>query len=534
MREAARRSASAVLVVVMAALGPLGLCGCSSDDVERNPGGGGAGGGVPSQGFCGDGACAVHEGENTHTCSVDCGDPASETADVQFFADFNSKATEYGQHVRFTYVIWNAGDFDAENVVLPVPIVQNADTTIYGGRHYCSDASDPYACMVDLSYVPGSMRVNRLYHPNRARNSYTFVDTIPVTDAVDDDEGFFDAEHQVLYFTTSVLHPRSVAPEVSGYVWSYELATDGGIAHTPCEQYPLVQNWNWIFADNSPEYMNDIIGHIFCVSPRLTGEVAADKTTVNAGDTITYTVTFRYDDVVLPPGSDPSYFTLARAWLYLNYPEDALHIESIDKPTQAEDLSGFDSSPSAGGVVYWNRQNGAGDEQMAPGDSDTLVVTARVKAGVPTGTTLHVTAKVVSQNTLPYQDVDGEHTATVGTGAAVSCGDGYCTPPEDASSCPQDCPSCVGVDGVTSFGDPACCDGLMLIRAAHPYDWAYGQCYDWEGGGVQLAQGYCTACGDGQCQGKENECNCPEDCGPYCTNWICEPGEDHASCPADC
>jgi len=69
---------------------------------------------------------------------------------------------------------------------------------------------------------------------------------------VDDDEGSFDAEHNLLYFTTPTLRSRSIEPETAGYLWSYELATDGGIANTPCEQHPLVQNWNWIFADNAP------------------------------------------------------------------------------------------------------------------------------------------------------------------------------------------------------------------------------------------------------------------------------------------
>ena len=53
-------------------------------------------------------------------------------------------------------------------------------------------------------------------------------------------------------------------------------------------------------------------------------------------------------------------------------------------------------------------------------------------------------------------------------------------------------------------------------------------------GGVPFVQGYCTACGDGQCAGKENICSCPEDCGPHCANWVCEAGEDRSSCPADC
>ena len=61
----------------------------------------------------------------------------------------------------------------------------------------------------------------------------------------------------------------------------------------------------------------------------------------------------------------------------------------------------------------------------------------------------------------------------------------------------------------------------------------------------------CPVCGDGVCEGDENECNCPADCtsgcGGFCLQQIpvcgppmsvCEPcnapGESHESCPGDC
>jgi len=153
---------------------------------------------------------------------------------------------------------------------------------------------------------------------------------------------------------------------------------------------------------------------------------------------------------------------------------------------------------------------------------------------VPAQSEIHVAAQVLSQRTLPYQNVDAELAVTVSSGATSSCGDGFCVPTEETSGCAADCPVCTAEDGVTSFEDPPCCGGLTLVRASHPYGWAYDQCYDWEGGGVPFVQGYCTACGDGECRGQENACNCPADCGPHCTNWVCEAGENRESCPADC
>jgi hypothetical protein len=464
-----------------------------------------------------------------------CEGGTGDGAVVRFFADFAPKAVEYGQSLRFTYVVWNEGSATARNVVLPVPIVQDATTTVYGDREHCGSPGERYACMVDVSYVPGSMRINRVYHPNRARNSYAFVDTLPLTDARDDDEAYFDAAQNVLYLTLPELRARSDDPETAGVLWSYELVADGGAVHTPCAEMPLVQNWNWIFADNSPDYSNDIIGHIVCTSPRLHAAIAADRTTAAPGDAVTYDLTMSYDFLALPPGRSDDRFALLRPRLYFDYPEDLLEVETIDKPDEATDLPDFDDGPPAGGVVYWAREDDAGDTAMSPGGSETLRVTLRVRDGVPAGTEVRVAAHVLSQRTTAYQNVDAEHVLSVTGGPAAACGDGFCTgPAEDATSCAADCPRCTPEGGVTSFGNPPCCAGLELVRAAHPYGWAYDQCYDWEGGGVPLAQGYCTACGDGTCTGRENACNCPDDCGPHCGNWVCESGEDRATCPADC
>jgi hypothetical protein len=507
--------------------------GCPADDGGETDDGGASD--VPSLHVCGDGACVVREGENTRTCPADCGPPRGSGADVRFFCDFAPKAVEYGRTMRFVCVVWNQGSVAARNVVLPVPIVQDGSGAVYGDREHCGAPDEPYDCMVDVSYVPGSMRINRVYHPNRARNSYAFVDTTPLTDALDDDEASFDAERNVLFLALRELRARDDAREDAGLLWTYELAADGGAVHTPCEDLPLVQNWNWILADNSPEYMNDIIGHIVCASPRLRAALVADRSSAAPGDAVACDVTLSQDFLALPPGRDDDRFALLRPRLYLDYPEDLLAFVSVDKPDEASDLPGFDDAPSAGGVVFWARTDDAGDTVLSPGDSETLRATFRVRDGVPAGTTVRLAAHVVSQRTAEYQNVDAQLELPVTGVVAPACGDGFCTAPaEDAATCADDCPSCVGADGVSSFGSPPCCAGLVPLRAAHPYGWAYDQCYDWEGGGVPFAQGYCGSCGDGSCDGRENPCNCPADCGPHCGNWTCEAGEDRASCPADC
>lgn len=521
---------AAVLVATALGVG-LSSSGCDSD------GGSGSSGNDNSNysGVCGDGFCYLREGENEKLCPEDCDGAGGGGAEVRFFADFNSKAVEYGRTIRFTYVVWNQGSKTARNVVLPVPIVQNGQTEIFGDREYCGRPDSGYDCMVNVGYVPGSMRINRVYHPNRARSSYYFLDTVPITDAADGDEGFFDEDANVLYLTIPELRTRDDEPETAGVVWSYELVTDGGGVDTPCEEYPLVQNWSYVFADNAEEYFNDIIGHIFCESPRFHGEVSAGSSQVGAGESVELTLTMSYDDLVPPPGKEKSRFQLMRPRLYLNYPERLVTIESIGKPDEATDLPGFESEEEGGGVVYWARRDDNDDTNMQPGETETLTVTARIGENVPVGTIVDLKAKVFSQRTLPYQNVDGELSLEVTSGPDPSCGDGFCAGgAEDETSCPEDCPVCTQEDGVTSFGDPPCCEGLTPIRASHPYGWAYDQCYEWEGGGVLGVQSYCAACGDGECRGKENACNCPEDCGPHCTNWICEEGESAETCPADC
>ena len=109
------------------------------------------------------------------------------------------------------------------------------------------------------------------------------------------------------------------------------------MANKPCEDYPLVQNWNYIFADNAEEYLNDIIGHIFCESPRFRGSLDATTSQVSAGSSFDLTVTMSYDSVVPPPGKEISRFKLLRPRAYINYPEQWLTVTGIDKEDEAED-----------------------------------------------------------------------------------------------------------------------------------------------------------------------------------------------------
>jgi hypothetical protein len=50
---------------------------------------------------------------------------------------------------------------------------------------------------------------------------------------------------------------------------------------------------------------------------------------------------------------------------------------------------------------------------------------------------------------------------------------------------------------------------------------------------TQPSSRYC--CGDGVCEGAEDETNCAIDCGgPSCGDGNCDPGEDECNCAQDC
>jgi formylglycine-generating enzyme len=89
---------------------------------------------------------------------------------------------------------------------------------------------------------------------------------------------------------------------------------------------------------------------------------------------------------------------------------------------------------------------------------------------------------------------------TVGT----VCGDGVCESPENALTCPGDCPTLCG-DGLCS-GD----ESPLSCSADCPHQ-----------------------CGDGLCSGAENVFNCSPDCG-FCGDDVCDPSENASTCAVDC
>jgi hypothetical protein len=139
-------------------------------------------------------------------------------------------------------------------------------------------------------------------------------------------------------------------------------------------------------------------------------------------------------------------------------------------------------------------------------------------------------------------------------GGAGDCGNGYCEPSEDASTCPQDCNT-----GCGNISFEGCCNGqtLQFCEAGElksidcnqqpSCGWQpTGPFYDCGTDGTPdpsgqnpLACGGGTApvCGNGICEAGENTSTCPTDCDggqPVCGNGSCEAGESAQTCPADC
>jgi hypothetical protein len=139
-------------------------------------------------------------------------------------------------------------------------------------------------------------------------------------------------------------------------------------------------------------------------------------------------------------------------------------------------------------------------------------------------------------------------------GGTSNCGNGYCEPTEDASSCPQDCSA-----GCGSVSYEGCCQGETVqyceggslksidCNQNPSCGWsAEGGYYDCGTTGGADPSGMnpkvCSGgtgpiCGNGSCEPGENGTSCPSDCGgtnPVCGNGYCEVGENATSCPQDC
>ena len=104
-----------------------------------------------------------------------------------------------------------------------------------------------------------------------------------------------------------------------------------------------------------------------------------------------------------------------------------------------------------------------------------------------------------------------------------TCGDGTCAKPENACSCPADCPKSTVSDdkdclsegktfsslGLTGPNVPRCCAGLVPFRRTPPPQ--DGRCITPPPGPITFT---CVAhCGDGTCSAPENACSCVSDCG---------------------
>jgi len=116
-------------------------------------------------------------------------------------------------------------------------------------------------------------------------------------------------------------------------------------------------------------------------------------------------------------------------------------------------------------------------------------------------------------------DLDGGD-CTEAECSAPSCGDGACNGDEDYYTCPDDCAApgtceegqvedCVDDDCATEtwIGD-GWCDGTAQ---------QFGMdlcCYDLDGGDCTEAECAEPSCGDGACNGDEDEASCAEDCAP--------------------
>jgi len=116
-------------------------------------------------------------------------------------------------------------------------------------------------------------------------------------------------------------------------------------------------------------------------------------------------------------------------------------------------------------------------------------------------------------NPLPNLQPDARGNCVQGEPALVCArsNDRFCGPGENFCNSPIDCPAppppCTEAGFVLESFRPgaACCAGLQPIGCEQTD--ADGVCRENCVGTV-----YCAACGDGQCDGAENPCNCPADC----------------------
>ena len=146
-----------------------------------------------------------------------------------------------------------------------------------------------------------------------------------------------------------------------------------------------------------------------------------------------------------------------------------------------------------------------------------------------------------------------EATCPADCGEEPYCGDAVCdAPAEDAFTCPSDCGGGGGGacgDGVCDpfevvFCPDDCCgdgvcdlleDFLCPADCAPPDNCGDGIC-EFPSESADSCPEDCAVCGDGDCSLTESLESCPEDCTPppVCGDGVCDEGEDAAHCAADC
>ncbi len=297
----------------------------------------------------------------TLLAATGCGE---DRARVRFFVDISSKAPQPRFTVQFIFVLWNEGRVAARNVVLNDPLVQ----------------MQPKEHLSLVNYVPGSMSINREYHPNTSAESYFFVERAPLTDADDSDEGTFDEASATLFFRMAVMEPDDYV------VWAFEVKVN---EDAPCESSPIIQNIATASADNSPPYENGVAGHIVCQSPRLRLVKSADVTEASPGSPILYTLAYSLDPISLPE-IDPSRFDIRRVRIFDHFPGDKLEVISVDGGGEVQ-----------GDVIFWQI------DLLKNGGSGSISWRAKIKSTTAPGTEIVNRADILSQNTVEEQNVGG-------------------------------------------------------------------------------------------------------------------------------
>lgn len=159
-------------------------------------------------------------------------------------------------------------------------------------------------------------------------------------------------------------------------------------------------------------------------------------------------------------------------------------------------------------------------------------------AGTTTTTTSTTSSSVTTSSSSSASSASSSSSSSSSSGGLV-CGDGVCSPGEQAVFCPQDCSmtSCQHTVCNTGPALPSTCDPCAAAVCAAD---AYCCDTDWDGMCVAEASSTCGACcGNGVCDNTEDCQSCPADCAcaPLkCPHSVCLAGDplDPAICHDPC